>query len=192
FEYATITHKSISDVVIHRPDCEADAYLKDRLMLSDGITTGSSEGSFEQRFIQAAVDEDDESTCVPTYTLHFYNPITKRGIDDGFPFAWSNSMEWAWDGHDQDWKVAREAFYHAATQSSKANRATQMSRAFKALGHVCHLVEDLAQPQHTRNDAHGNPLEYQYEKYCENHYNTAGGTRALRRPAAPGLHTAHN
>ena len=184
-EYATITHRSISDVVIHRPDCEADAYLKDRLMLSDGITTASAEGTPEGRFIQAAVDEDDEYNWGPNYTRHFYNPVTNRGLDDGFPAAWSNSMEWACDGHDQDWKVAREAFYQAVTQSSKANRATQMSRAFKALGHVCHLVEDLAQPQHTRNDAHGNPLEYQYEDYCGTHYNTAGAVAALGSPAPP-------
>lgn len=76
------------------------------------------------------------------------------------------------------WFDAREAFYRALSGRSGANstaiypdgtggardpanaaEAEQMlnaywATAFRALGDVLHLVEDMAQPQHTRNDAH--------------------------------------
>ena len=46
-------------------------------------------------------------------------------------------------------------------------RASAEAKTFYALGHVIHLLQDLAQPQHTRNDAHtlneGSPME----KYCK-------------------------
>jgi hypothetical protein len=176
--YATITHRSISDVVIHRSDCDADGYLKNELLLTDGITSASSEGTPADRYMQAAVDEDGGIN----FFRHFYNPINNQGLSDLTPSTWGNSMEWAWDGHDQDWRVAREAFYQAVTQSSKDARATQMSRAFYALGHVVHLVEDLGQPQHTRNDAHASSA---YEDYCAANFNTAGAVAGLGSPAPP-------
>ena len=177
-EYGVITHRAISDVVIHRADCEADGYLKNELLLPDGITTASSEGTPSDRYIEAAEAEDGGIN----FFRHFYNPINNRGLSDLAPWTWGNSMEWAWDGHDQDWRVAREAFYQAVTQPEKATRADQMSLAFFALGHVVHLVEDLAQPQHTRNDAHASSA---YEDYCSAHYNTAGAVAALGSPAPP-------
>jgi hypothetical protein len=63
---------------------------------------------------------------------------------------------------------AREAMYRALTGKTKDNtdagptsqpatathRQAYWATVFRALGDIVHLVEDMAQPQHTRNDMH--------------------------------------
>ena len=58
---------------------------------------------------------------------------------------------------------AREAMYRALTgkrngntdvATTKDERNKYWATTFRALGDVVHLVEDMGQPQHTRNDAH--------------------------------------
>lgn len=50
-------------------------------------------------------------------------------------------------------------------------RKFRMATALKSLGHVVHLLQDMAQPQHTRNDAHAdyinNIKKKLYEPYTE-------------------------
>jgi len=177
-EYDTNTHAAISDVAIHRTDCLADNYLKTRLLMSSGINTSSTDGTPAELFRQAAIDEDGSVN----FFRHFYDPAHNDvGLTDGGGW-FSNSMQWAWNGHDQDWRVARQAFFEAVTQTLKTARAFHMARSFYALGHVAHLVEDLAQPQHVRNDAH---LVHPYESYCRDHYGDATAVAGLGNQAPP-------
>ena len=93
-----------------------------------------------------AKDEDDPFTrCLN----HFYNPATGKPI---FPTS-NTAIEWAHDskaqsvpsaGGDFTWERAKYAF---ADNDNK--------RAFESLGHILHLVEDMAVPAHTRSDPHG-------------------------------------
>ena len=78
---------------------------------------------------------------------------------------------------------AREYQYQSLTTSSPTERDQFTARFFRTLGHVLHLVEDMAQPQHTRNDPHAGCMSALdpivgghswYEHYVEN--------RTLRRP----------
>jgi hypothetical protein len=79
---------------------------------------------------------------------------------------------------------AREALYRALTGKgrnasgdefdaalTKAERDKYWATLFRALGDIVHLVEDMAQPQHTRNDMHsgvpGFGHESVYEKYID-------------------------
>jgi hypothetical protein len=57
---------------------------------------------------------------------------------------------------------------------TEAERTTYWATTFRALGDVVHLIQDTAQPQHTRNEAHPGSV---YEKYIEN--------LAQARPQAP-------
>ena len=49
---------------------------------------------------------------------------------------------------------ARHYLIGAFTTSDPLNRKLHLGRAFTALGHAIHLVQDMTQPSHTRNDAH--------------------------------------
>ena len=184
--YEVDTHMALSNVAIRRADCLADTYLKDQLLLLDGIQTSTSAGTLAARFEEGARHEDTESTSRPRN--HFYNPITNAGLAD--MFGGTPSMQWAYDDPNNafDWRAAREAYERSVTSGSKSQRLTELANAFFALGHTVHLVQDLAQPQHTRNDAHityfpGAP----YEDYCHVHYATAGAISTLGGAPLPGL-----
>ncbi len=71
---------------------------------------------------------------------------------------------------------AREAMWRALTGRDKSfndlaltplDRKAYWATAFRALGDVLHLVQDMAQPQHTRNEAHGVGHATHYEKYID-------------------------
>jgi hypothetical protein len=50
------------------------------------------------------------------------------------------------------WDTAREYFYKALTCTTAADRENYFAKTFEAVGHVLHLLEDMAVPAHTRND----------------------------------------
>lgn len=64
---------------------------------------------------------------------------------------------------DQSWKKIREHYYTALTGKDftgtevapyKEKREEYFARTFRGLGHQIHLIQDAAQPDHVRNDAH--------------------------------------
>jgi hypothetical protein len=108
---------------------------------------------------------------------HFYNPLTEQGITGFKP-----SPEWALedngdiDGQESSYKNARQYLYDALTAKSPTDHDRNFGKMFETLGHVVHHLQDMAQPQHVRNDPHcdayvcrivnrSNPGRY--EKYTE-------------------------
>ena len=49
---------------------------------------------------------------------------------------------------------ARVSQVRALTESSRDGRDRNTALLFRTLGHVIHVLQDMAQPQHTRNDPH--------------------------------------
>lgn len=112
---------------------------------------------------------------------HFHNPIkqfpwTDAGLDDWIvlpPFhtTGQSSLLWAQDETNQEnfpegnwsWRKIREHYYAALTGKDfngnvvapdEAMRKEYFARTFRGLGHQMHLIQDAAQPDHVRNDAH--------------------------------------
>lgn len=182
--YEVDTHRALSNVALRHADCIVNDYLKDQLILPDGYLTAVSGGTLASRLEDGAENEDTDSFSRPRN--HFFNPVTNRGLDD--VFSGTPSLQWAYDHPDNqyDWHAARDAYLQAFTAGSRTDRTNALGNAFYALGHVIHLVQDLGQPQHTRNDAHityfpGAP----YEDFCHNQYNTPASITALGSIGAP-------
>lgn len=133
-------------------------------------------------FIDGARREDD----VPRWMNHFYDPVYNRGLTDSVLGTWETSKEWARDEENQNkptYKVpATIASILTAIQrrsidaiSSETNFTWQQAirywlkgekeKAAFMLGHVIHLIEDAAVPEHTRNDPH--PGDSPYEDWTE-------------------------
>jgi hypothetical protein len=53
---------------------------------------------------------------------------------------------------------AREYQLKSLTETTKVDREKNAALLFRTLGQVIHLVQDMAQPQHTRNDPHSGCL----------------------------------
>ena len=91
---------------------------------------------------------------------HFFNPLTGKGktqlgIEIGAP-----SPSWALEDNAQfadqpfSYRKARQYFLNALTSGARSDRDSNWGLTFQTLGHVIHHVQDMAQPQHTRDDAH--------------------------------------
>ena len=98
---------------------------------------------------------------------HFHNPLkpwSQAGLDDWFVLHYTgeSSLVWAQDGArqltyiegDWSWQKIRNYYYLALTATSDAERQANFAKTFRGLGHQIHLIQDAAQPDHVRNDAH--------------------------------------
>lgn len=124
---------------------------------------------------------------------HFFDPLNNRRLTVGVPLGLHSAPSWAMGSADiftqpntpeagrrNHFSIfdAREAMYRALTgrnslgqirADKKDERDKYWATTFRALGDVLHLNQDMAQPQHTRNDAHP-PLGGHtsvYEEYTE-------------------------
>jgi len=108
------------------------------------------------------------------YLNHFYDPINNRG--------WANQLtakQWAQDSVKQ----SLPGFFgdYSWPKAIYAYQQGNQEYAYKALGHILHLMQDMSVPAHTRNDTHlpfesaESPYENWVEKYCQNNnFNFSG------------------
>ena len=105
--------------------------------------------SDKQKMIQGAISEDTPIR----WMNHFFNPDTDKGLtmfSTAKTWAMSADLQKYYSVGDQSWQTAISSYVNGDNAS-----------AFVALGHVLHLVEDMAVPAHTRLDTHaeGDPYE---------------------------------
>lgn len=130
--------------------------------LRDSLTDIQTTHSIEDWIALGANDEDDTfSSNFARYRNHFYDPQHGgAGYSYGI-FSGEPSPNWALEDvqtfatQSYSFNDARKYFYDALTLPDKDNREMWMARTFYTLGHVVHHIQDMAQPQHTRNDSHG-------------------------------------
>jgi hypothetical protein len=73
-----------------------------------------------------------------------------------------SALFWAQDGQNQagfdggDWsrQTIRNNYYRSLTTTSKVGMEMFTAMTYLGLGYQIHLVQDMAQPDHVRNDAH--------------------------------------
>ena len=118
---------------------------------------------------QGSIDEDlnPDLRCL----AHFYNPLPQNGaghnLTDPTNLGANDSFEWASAGNGifsgsttsggenkESWRKAREYHFTALTSSIKTDRDAKFAHLFYSLGKIVHLIQDLSQPDHSRNDAH--------------------------------------
>ena len=136
-------------------------------------------------WIQEGAAIEDDSTRPLN---HFYDPITNSGLSDrsespfGILPSTLASFTWAstrnvqgFRAQNQDtWQNARDYEFTALTAVSKSERDKNFAHLFSSLGHVIHLIQDLSQPAHTRNDNHYKEKHRYFENYGKAHYGSAG------------------
>jgi hypothetical protein len=147
--------------------------------VNDSLDSGASSKSILGWFGEGARREDDtKSEAFARYRNHFFDPrpnapnrggftgILIPGVLSGLP-----APDWALEPTNiaaqiYSYRDARTYFLDALTKSTKAERDSSLALTFRALGQVIHVVQDMAQPQHTRNDLHAFPPSL-YERYID-------------------------
>ena len=181
-------------------------------LLSDFENDGTPAGWL----VEGSIREDDYHTNLPTLGCepprnpasgtdrvrhHFLDPDNGRGLNLGLLTlglpapAWGLGEQGRGFGPDQNQFSLLDARLYqlrGLIESTAEERERQTALMFRSLGQVIHLLEDMAQPQHTRNDMHpacDNPLSGRvlpeqswYEEYIEHR---ARGRLFRGRPAQP-------
>jgi hypothetical protein len=71
-----------------------------------------------------------------------------------------DNTQWYAGGQNHSWRDARNNLYLALTSKQEKDRKDNFGLTFQNIGHVVHHLQDMAQPQHVRNDPH-NPANDQ-------------------------------
>ena len=120
---------------------------------------------------EGAFDED----VYPRSLHHFYDPFNNAGLNIGGVSILGSrrSYEWALEElgapiegqHRSEWDarafLRRGLTFNEGTPAeSDFARRVALAEMFLSLGHVMHHIQDMAQPQHVRNDLHWDQYPY--------------------------------
>ncbi len=155
--HVSINHHAALSAETFKLDCLAKEFLG----FPRGIERTSVYAKPILKWLEEGGTDEDEN---PRWLHHFHDPMVpwhKAGLNDSI--LGSSSAIWAQrDGIDgTSWEELRNLYYLALVEGEEGF----WSRMFYGLGHLMHLVADLACPAHTRDDMH--PEGDIYEKWAE-------------------------
>ncbi|MGE5810901.1 MAG: hypothetical protein ACM339_05330, partial [Ignavibacteria bacterium] len=162
--YETNVHRKMTGYAVSSSNISS--YLKNDLNIN--LTDNFRDRTAQEWMEDGSEWEDDNWT--QRWLNHFYDPITGSGLTGSK--AWGQpSLQWGKEYYSNlwSWKWARNYFYNALAHASPDQRDAYFAKLFRSLGHIAHLVQDLASPAHVRNDPHGAPIiNYSmYEDYTK-------------------------
>ncbi len=156
--YKEDTHENFSLAAVQdsalraKPETLTDLGLKPWAISEAFPNSTGQPRTIAQLFQEGARFEDVGSRSLN----HFYDPLRNRGLF-GVNIA---SPDWALEDNadfgaqEFSYKDARGYLYQALMSSTEDERKRYFGRTFQTLGQVIHHIQDMAQPQHVRNDAH--------------------------------------
>jgi len=127
--------------------------------------------------------EDTLIRIPPRPLNHFFDPVNNRPLTVAGISVGEKSPDWALEDNGSignqgfSYLDAQNYFYQALTATSQADHDRNFGMTFQILGHVIHHIQDMAQPQHVRNDPHCDAVycigpfrnPSRYEKYTDTH-----------------------
>jgi len=147
--------------------------------------TSQGEAKAISELIEFGARWEDDATATQALR-HFYDPVNDRPLDVGGAGATfiAKSPDWALEDagsfltQTNSYRDARNYLYDALTGPTELERRKSFGLMFQTIGQVIHHLQDMAQPQHVRNDAHCDsticqmfdPRLYspsQYERYTD-------------------------
>lgn len=167
--YEINTHRDLTQAAVERSILQLDPTILRNLGLDKGINdptqqfpNSKNEPRTIRRLLQDGTEFEDNVSLIPLevrVVRHFYNPLTGEGLRAGVISA-TASPDWALARRGSDpqqqfsyWD-ARQYLFDSLTKQSEADRKRAFGLTFQTLGHVMHHLQDMAVPQHVRNDAH--------------------------------------
>ena len=176
--YEQATHEELSEIAFSRSVLMLDPSLYEDLNLNASDEFPNSNGLkgviyqliqdgayFEDAILEGELGENTGGENL-RMKHHFYNVQDEGRALDLDPFTLPplgtkySSTTWALEDQGDiprqefSMKDAYGYFKDALTEQDFTIRSLKWGRTFQSLGHVIHHVQDMAQPQHTRNDAH--------------------------------------
>jgi len=137
------------------------------------------QGDYVDKLKQGGIDEDQQYFTIPTecddgrFMRHFYHPYTPKGLQNGLlpPIGSTrcpDAVTWARSSAGDSETTKGDRTWTGAIENYDYTSAAKED-AYWRLGHVAHLVGDMAQPEHTHLEPHppidGLDPEARYERW---------------------------
>jgi hypothetical protein len=169
--YSTAVHEEITKHVIEQiKDKWLNNYINDYMGLSNGVREALNKKPLREWIEEGSKSEDYSFNPKELLTSHFHNPITNKGLTEHGVTIGESAYDRANNPNNPwSWQKARENLYKGLTSATKTEREKALAKSFEALGHLVHLIQDMAEPAHTRDDMHvpyvdGEPYEVRTNK----------------------------
>ncbi|HEY4642152.1 MAG TPA: hypothetical protein VII75_12470, partial [Thermoanaerobaculia bacterium] len=162
----TLVHPSMAKHALINAKTQRD-FLKP-LGLSDSKTY---DGKLLSAWLAAGAHDEDGLLPFPRSLNHFYDPVHDKQLRHRFfPFfcfytpLGERAPNWGTNSTLNVYDVAnaKQEYLTSLTAQTPDLRDKSTAKLFLDLGHIVHLIQDMAQPEHTRNDQHmygESPLE---------------------------------
>ena len=163
FPYEPVTHADMSEEAIRRSILNVgESFRKlglEAKTIDLQVVKFPNSNSIEltiRQLIRFGADWEDSRGALQALR-HFYNPVDGSKL---LPVIGETSPDWALedrgvkDGQPYSYRLMRRNFYKALTEPAKSDRDAAWGLTFQTMGHVMHHLQDMAQPQHVRADAH--------------------------------------
>jgi hypothetical protein len=172
------THRAITEAAVRSKYSRIEESLAKELGVGKGLEqVAASQGGDSRTLLDwlkfGSVEED--TNLLLRYLNHFYDPYRHIGLWDHYVTTGDPALHWAWNNQgrvangDFSWAKAKESYLKYIEGKTSEERASACALLFRSLGQVAHLLEDMASPPHTRNDAH---LSSRFETYCNQTFTT--------------------
>ena len=170
--YEIETHARISKEALAASRLTTDLSLIKNMAIDPKEKFPNSKGDKEgiPDLIRNGSRFEDGFSCSETRSRnHFFDPRSGSGLNwktevvgglgtinvTGIPSPdWALEEKGTQTNQDYSWKSARNNFYVALTPRSNTERSQSFGMTFQILGQITHHIQDMAQPQHVRNDPH--------------------------------------
>jgi hypothetical protein len=169
--YLEPTHRVITESAFDRSVLQTTPTVLQDMGLSLSSLFPNTKGSprTTRELLSDGADFEDslfdfEDSIFPTFRSlrHFYNPVTGEGLSIPSLLlpAQTSSPDWALarpggiSFQTRSYWNARQSLFDALTKPTKEERDAAFGKTFQFLGQVVHHLQDMAQPQHVRNDGH--------------------------------------
>ena len=153
--YKENTHDKLSEVAASESVLTNDPSVLRNLGLTGSQKFKNSRNE-DKTIVELIRDGARFEDNFPRSLNHFFDPLNDKGLGG----VNTKSPDWALedkgdiDGQAFSYKRARQYFYDALAKMDQTERDRNFGRTFQTLGQVIHHLQDMAQPQHVRDDDH--------------------------------------
>jgi hypothetical protein len=158
--YKEETHSVLTQAAASRSVLQLNPALLEDMGLYRNSRFPNSRNSSAMTIVELLSDgaefEDSDSRSL----RHFYNPLNGQGLNIPILPTQMSSPDWALarprtvSAQEFSYGNARQSLFDALTKATKGEREAAFGRTFQTLGQIAHHLQDMAQPQHVRNDVH--------------------------------------
>jgi hypothetical protein len=153
----TVTHPALTGMAVAnlRGSGWLEPYFQNNLGFKNHVDEFLNNGKKDIKIIDLLLEGSDREDDGLRYRHHFHEPITNSGLSQG-PLQGKSALAWArgdFSSNDYSWAKARQYYSEALFTNETAERDAKLAETFRSLGQIMHMIQDMAVPAHTRDDA---------------------------------------